>query len=273
MDAADDPLPAEPKVGESAKDAIRPALSVEGPQGRLHVFLPFTPKLADYLDLLIAIEDTCVYLRSRYGSRGTAALRPTNTIIQRHPDPGVMEVNLPPAAGWDDSASFITWYSSRHSRPITAEKFMYDGKHTATGGGNHIVIGGPTAADSPLLRRPDFCGAWWLSGRIVHPYPICFRAGLSAPPANIHASMKHVSIVSMNLRSRSANCLLANVAHWMVDRLFRNLLVDITGNTHRAEFCIDKLYPPQGSGSRLGLLELRAFEMAPNVAWAWSSCC
>ena len=72
------------------------------------------------------------------------------------PDPGVLEVNLPPASNWDELERVNTLLAegAKQNR-LTAEKFAYDGSHLATGGGSHIVIGGATVMDSPLLRRPD----------------------------------------------------------------------------------------------------------------------
>ncbi len=264
---ADDPLPAAPVVGESAKDSIRPALCVEAREGRLHVFLPYIAKLPDYLDLLAAVEDTCAYLQKPVWVEGyPPPSDPRMRSFSLTPDPGVIEVNLPPANNWDELSKLhhLVFEEAQRNR-LTAEKFNYDGSHAATGGGNHIVIGGPTAADSPLLRRPDLLRSmvtFWQN----HPALSYLFSGTFIGPTSQYPRIDEARMDSLyELEIAFSQMPTGECPPWLVDRLFRNLLVDLTGNTHRAEFCIDKLYPPEGSGSRLGLLELRAFEMAPDV--------
>ena len=263
----EDPLPAPPAAGESAKDAIRPALCVQAREGRLHVFLAYTPKLGDYLDLVAAIEDTCIYLQKPVWVEGyPPPSDPRLLSFSITPDPGVVEVNLPPAPSWDELEKINNFvYDEAASNRLSAEKFGYDGKHTSTGGGNHIVLGGPTAADSPLLRRPDLLRsmvAFWQN----HPSLSYLFSGTFIGPTSQYPRVDEARMDSLyELEIAFTQLPTGECPPWLVDRLFRNLLVDMTGNTHRAEFCIDKLYPPLGSGSRLGLLELRAFEMTPNV--------
>jgi uncharacterized protein (DUF2126 family)/transglutaminase-like putative cysteine protease len=267
MEPAADPQEAEPKPGESAKPVIRPALCVEARRGRLHVFLPYTPKLPDYLDLVAAVEDTCAHLDMPVWVEGYPP--PSDPRLHNFsvtPDPGVIEVNLPPAGSWDELEKInnLVFEEARRNR-LTAEKFTYDGKHISTGGGNHIVIGGTTAADSPLLRRPDLLRsmvAFWQN----HPALSYLFSGRFIGPTSQHPRIDEARMDALYEMEIAFSLIPdSECPPWLVDRLFRNLLVDMTGNTHRAEFCIDKLYPPEGSGSRLGLLELRAFEMAPQV--------
>ncbi len=263
----EDPQPAEPQRGKSAGETIRPALSIEVRQGRLHVFLPYAPKLADYLDLIAAVEDTCAHLKKPVWLEGyQPPSDPRLKSFSVTPDPGVIEVNLPPAASWDELEKINeTVFTEAEANHLTAQKFAQDGRHTATGGGNHIVIGGPTAADSPLLRRPELLRSmvtFWQN----HPALSYLFSGVFIGPTSQYPRIDEARMDSLyEMEIAFSQIPSGDCAPWLVDRLFRNLLVDMTGNTHRAEFCIDKLYPPQGSGSRLGLLELRAFEMAPQV--------
>ncbi len=263
----DDPLPPEPQIEKpSSEQVIRPALSVEAREGRMHVFLPYTTKLPDYLDLINAVEDTAAYLRMPVWIEGyTPPSDPRLRSFSITPDPGVIEVNLPPAANWDELEHLNTVVAAEADAcRLTAEKFLYDGKHTSTNGGNHIVLGGPTPADSPLLRRPDLLRsmvAFWQN----HPSLSYLFSGTFIGPTSQYPRVDEARMDSLyELEIAFAQLPKGECPPWLVDRLFRNLLVDMTGNTHRAEFCIDKLYPPQESGLRLGLLELRAFEMAPH---------
>jgi uncharacterized protein (DUF2126 family)/transglutaminase-like putative cysteine protease len=297
-----------PDKFESRADLIRTALCVEvrnpnrnnGPKGEftepesavLYVFMPPLARLEDYLALLQIIEETAHQLDVSIVLEGYPPPRDARlTMLQVTPDPGVLEVNIHPAKNWSElvkNTEFL--YQAAHETRLSTEKFMMDGRHTGTGGGNHFVMGAANAEDSPFLRRPDVLASlltfWHNHPSMSYLFSGLFVGPTSQAPRVDEARNDQVYELEIALKeidiqmSRPGGC-----SPWMIDRALRNILIDVSGNTHRAEFSIDKLYSPDGPTGRLGLLELRGFEMPPHarmslvqqlliralVAWFWTT--
>ena len=265
-------LPAGPAAIVERHECPPTAIAVESSDGHVRVFLPPLERAEDVVELLAVVESVADELECPVVIEGYPLPRdPRLTTLVVTPDPGVIEVNVQPSSSWRSMRTVVeTLYEEARLTRLGTEKFSLDGTHTGTGGGNHVTLGGATPVDSPLLRRPDLLRSmvtfWQHHPSMSYLFSGQFIGPTSQAPRVDEGRID--TVYELEIAFAELERQGPDVPPWMVDRLVRHLLVDLTGNTHRSEFCVDKLFSPDSERGRLGILELRAFEMPPHPQMA-----
>jgi uncharacterized protein (DUF2126 family) len=251
--------------GEIPPSGIRTALAIEPRDGELWVFVPPVARFDDFCALIAAID------RAREATGLAVELEgygpppsPDRLRFAVTPDPGVLEVNLPPVATCREAtALYHAMFDAGLAAGLTAERYLLDGRAAGSGGGNHITIGGPVAERSPWLVRPELLASL-VTFTQHHPSLSYMFTGMFVGPTSQAPRVdeaRHDALYELEI---ALPRLFDAPPAWQVDALLRHLLVDVAGSTHRAEISIDKLFDPQTPYGRQGLVELRAFEMPPH---------
>ena len=268
-------LPGESPIGlrlpldQLAPGNLRLALTVEVKQNQLWVFLPPLANLNAFLELIQKIESLAAKLSlPPLVLQGYPPEFPEMEQISLMADPGVLEVNLPPCGDWKSFSRLIrNVYQAADRSELRGYKLQFNGRKVSTGGGAHIVLGGPSLEKNPFIQRPHLLSSFL---RFVqnHPSLSYLFTGLFTGPSSQAPRVDESSCqipYELEISLKAIETMTAPADPAMLDAILRNLLLDAHGNTHRAEISVDKFYSAVAPNGRLGLVEFRAFEMMPDA--------
>lgn len=249
---------------------LKRALTLECKDGTLTVFVP-PLTIAAYLALMPLIEDTLAAFDLKQCVLGGYAppTEPGIFTVGFASDPGVIEVNLAVCRTWNDYARQLEeLYAAADAAGLCARKYHFNGRDTGTGGGAHLVFGGPVGDTSPFFLHPGFLPSviryFQHHPALSYTFTGAYLGPSSQAPRIDESTFEALYELEIACAGAEQFGTPYNLA--LFDLMFRDLLMDRSGNTHRAEISVDKLWNPFAGNGRLGLVEFRAFETHPEAA-------